>query len=173
MARWAELQAAEPEFAEMLRVLFDSRRHKVLATLRKDGSPRLSGIELSLADGEVWIGSMPGSRKGDDLARDPRLAIQVISDDPDPENPSAWSGDARLSGTAVLVDDPRRLRAMASGEDAGAEPGGGEAEAEPNAGLLYRVDITDAVRSRVADTNDHMVIESWSPSRGYQSVARY
>ena len=171
MARWAELQAAEPEFAERLRVVFDSRRHKVLATLRKDGSPRLSGIEVSLEDGEAWIGSMPGSRKGADLARDPRLAVQVTSEDPDPENPSAWAGDARLSGSASIVDDLSRLRAMASGEDASADAEQGVAE--EGAGLLYRVDITDAVLARVADTNDHMVIESWSPKRGYQSVDRY
>ncbi len=171
MARWAELQAAEPEFAERLRVVFDSRRHKVLATLRKDGSPRLSGIEVSLEDGEAWIGSMPGSRKGADLARDPRLAVQVTSEDPDPENPSAWAGDARLSGSASIVDDLSRLRAMASGEDASADAE--QVVAEEGAGLLYRVDITDAVLARVADTNDHMVIESWSPKRGYQSVDRY
>ena len=171
MARWAELQAAEPEFAERLRVVFDSPRHKVLATLRKDGSPRLSGIEVSLEDGEAWIGSMPGSRKGADLARDPRLAVQVTSEDPDPENPSAWAGDARLSGSASIVDDLSRLRAMASGEDASADAE--QVVAEEGAGLLYRVDITDAVLARVADTNDHMVIESWSPKRGYQSVDRY
>ena len=175
LVRWAELQEAEPEFAERVRALFDSRRHKVLATLRRDGSPRLSGIELSIADGEAWIGSMPGSRKGVDLARDSRLSVQATSEDPDPKNPSVWAGDARLSGRAVVVDDPRRLRAMATGDDAGADPEQtpGEAETAADGGVLFRIEINEAVLSRVAGTNDHMVIESWTAVRGYQSVDRY
>ena len=201
MARWADIEDTAPEFAESVRVLFDSRRHKVLATLRKDGSPRLSGIEVTFADGEVWIGLMPDSRKGADLARDPRLSIQISSADPPPEDPSGWAGDATLSGSAELVDDPERLKSMASGGEAEREAAGetgepsaygGEAEreaagetGEPSAygadadeaqnggGAVYRIEISEAVLTRVAPTNDHMIIESWNPSRGYRSTARY
>jgi hypothetical protein len=35
-----------PEFAERVRRLFDARKHKTIATLRSDGAPRISGIEL-------------------------------------------------------------------------------------------------------------------------------
>jgi hypothetical protein len=36
--------------------VFDLRRHKTLATLRQDGSPRISGIELEFVDGDVVMG---------------------------------------------------------------------------------------------------------------------
>ena len=82
MARWAEIEAAEPEFAAAVRALFDAHRHKVLATVRKDGSPRVSGIELTFADGDVWFGSMAAARKLADLSRDARLALHCASVDP-------------------------------------------------------------------------------------------
>ncbi|MDP9221554.1 MAG: pyridoxamine 5'-phosphate oxidase family protein, partial [Actinomycetota bacterium] len=89
--------------AARARQLFDAHRHKTLATLRSDGSPRISGIEVEFADGEVWLGMMPGSVKARDLGRDPRLALHSASDDPPEADPSSWSGDAKLAGHAVEV----------------------------------------------------------------------
>ena len=82
MARWADIEAAEPDFATRVRTLFDAHRHKTLATLRRDGSPRISGIEVEFADGEAVLGMMPGSVKADDLRRDPRLGLHSASEDP-------------------------------------------------------------------------------------------
>lgn len=170
LATWNELCISEPEFASRVQALFDSRTHKVLATLRKDGSPRLSGIEVTFSDGNVWIGSMPASRKVDDLARDPRLAIHVSSEDPPKDNPGAWAGDARVSGVAERISDPERLRSMAGGSDTPGE-GGDPAETE-GSGVLYRIDLTEVVLTRVAPTNDHLIIESWTPDRGYREFVR-
>ena len=75
MARWGAIEAAEPEFAARVRALFDAGRHKTIATLRADGSPRISGIECEFADGDLTFGSMTGARKGADLHRDPRFAL--------------------------------------------------------------------------------------------------
>ena len=77
MASWAEFASAEPALASRVRQRFDIRKHKTPATLRKDGSPRISGIEVEFADGELFLGMMPGSRKLDDLERDPRLALHT------------------------------------------------------------------------------------------------
>jgi hypothetical protein len=162
LTRWQDILSSQPDFAARVQALFDSRTHKVLATIRKDGSPRLSGVEVTFSDGEVWIGSMLGSRKNDDLARDPRLSLLVSSDDPPKDNPGAWAGDARLSGVAQPVDDPQRLRSMS---------GAGSAAEAPE-GVLYRIDITEAVLTRVAPTNDHLLIESWTPGRGYRETRR-
>ena len=74
MAAWKDVEQAEPEFAARVRRLFEAGRHKTIATLRADGSPRISGIECEFADGELRFGSMPGARKGADLRRDPRFA---------------------------------------------------------------------------------------------------
>jgi hypothetical protein len=153
MARWAEVEAAEPDFAAAVQEKFDAHRHKVMATVRKDGSPRLSGIEVTFSDGDVWFGSMPGARKLADLARDSRLALHCTSDDP-PEDPTTWTGDAKLSGRAVEVDDPERLNAM------------GDGSSEEMSGHLFRVDITEVVLTKVGDPPDHLEVTLWTPEGG-------
>ena len=116
MASWSEIEAAAPELAARARATFDAHRHKVLATLRRDGSPRISGIEASFTDGELWLGMMPGSRKALDLRRDSRMALHSASVDP-PDDPAAWPGDAKLSGRAVDVEDPELLRKLGDPAD--------------------------------------------------------
>ena len=75
MVSWREFEATEPELAERVQRLFDAGRHKTVATLRADGSPRISGIECEFVDGQLRFGSMAHSRKAADLARDPRFAL--------------------------------------------------------------------------------------------------
>jgi len=140
-----------PDFAARVRRIFESRKHKALATLRGDGSPRISGIEFEFQGGEVILGMMPGSRKLEDVSRDPRLAIQGMSEDPAPDDPSSWPGDAKIAGRAEPV---RRLD-------------GGE-ESSP----LFRIDITEVVLTRVGEPADHLVIEFWHPGRGLETRRR-
>src|SRR6478609_1858113 len=103
MARWKDVEGTEPAFAAKVRALFDAGKHKTLATLRADGSPRISGIEVEFKDGELSFGSMPGARKGSDLVRDPRFALHGPSVDPPEGQPSEWPGEAKVAGRAVLV----------------------------------------------------------------------
>jgi len=159
MASWAEIETAAPELAARARAAFDAHKHKVLATLRRDGSPRVSGIEATFADGQLWLGMMPGSRKALDLRRDPRLALHSASLDPPTDDPGSWAGDAKLSGRAVEVDDPALLERLGAGEDAG--------EAH-----LFRVDVAELVHTRVGEPADHLVIELWQEGRGLRTMRR-
>jgi hypothetical protein len=92
MATWDEVSAAAPVFADAARAFFDAHRHKALATLRRDGSPRISAIEAMLVDGELWFGGMLDSRKVLDLLRDPRFALHSASDDPPAWATPRWRG---------------------------------------------------------------------------------
>ena len=120
MARWQAVVDSEPEFARAIQALFDAGRHKTLATLRKDGSPRVSGIEAQFADGHLWIGMMANSQKLADVRRDPRIALHSPSTEPpeDPARGNEWSGDAKLSGRVVRMDDAMR-QAVAAGAPRG------------------------------------------------------
>ena len=158
MASWEEIEAAAPELAGRARAAFDANKHKLLATLRRDGTPRISGIEATFTGGQLWLGMMPGSRKALDLRRDPRLALHSASPDP-PDDPTAWAGDAKLSGRAVEVDDPDLLRKLGAGDDAGSAH-------------LFRVDITELVHTRVGDPPDHLVIDLWQAGRGLRRMRR-
>ena len=131
------------------RTLFDAFVHKTLATLRRDGSPRISGTEVAFVDGELWLGSMWQATKARDLQRDPRFALHSGSADP-----PGWTGDAKLAGRAEEVTDPE-LIARVTGH-----------AAPPGSAHVFRADITELVVVRLGQPADHIVIESWHHGRG-------
>jgi hypothetical protein len=144
---WSELEAAEPDFAASVRARLDAHTHKTLATLRRDGSPRISGIETFWAEGELWFGSMPNAVKARDLQRDPRCALHSGSDDP-PE----WRGDCKLSGAAVELTDPeRRLQLF---RIRGADPPSPDSH-------LFRLVIAEAALVSLNDARDRLIVQSW------------
>jgi hypothetical protein len=143
MPSWSELEAQAPELAAQARAFFDAFTHKTLATVRRDGSPRISGTEVEFRDGEAWLGSMWRSMKALDLQRDPRFALHSGSADP-----SAWTGDAKLAGRAEDVTEP---------------------EATSH---LFRLDISELVVVRMGEPADHIVVESWHEGRGVERVER-
>ena len=151
MVSWNEVEKAEPEFAAKVRGLFDAHKHKTIATLRADGSPRISGIEAEFADGELTFGSMPRARKGADLHRDPRFALHSATTDP-PDDPAGWPGEAKVAGRAYAV------KAL-DGAD------GPEGE-------LFRADLDEVVFTGLNASATLLVIESWRPGAGLRRVER-
>src|SRR6201989_3396513 len=103
MTAWREVEQAEPGFAQRVRALFDAHRHKTIATLRADGSPRISGIDAALEDGELVFGSMADARKGADLRRDPRFALHSATVDPVEGAEAQWPGEAKISRRAIAT----------------------------------------------------------------------
>jgi Pyridoxamine 5'-phosphate oxidase len=148
VASWRQIEAEAPELAATARTLFDADKHKTLATLRRDGSPRISGTELEFVDGELWIGSMWNAVKALDLRRDPRFALHS------PSAADGWSADAKVAGHAEEVSDPE-LKARIVGD---AAPGG--------QAHVFRLDVEELVVVGLGDPADHLVIESWHAGRG-------
>lgn len=155
MPAWGEFEAAEPELAARVRRLFDAGRHKTIATVRADGSPRISGIECEFADGELRFGSMTGARKGADLRRDPRFALHGPTFHPEEGKEGEWPGEAKVAGRAV-----------------GAGPlSSGPANEQPD-GELFVADITEVVVTALDEGATKLVVESWTPGRGLRRVER-
>jgi hypothetical protein len=75
MPSWSALEAEASELVALARSFLDAHAHKTIATLRRDGSPRIRGTKILFADGELWLGSMRHSVKALDLRRDPRFAL--------------------------------------------------------------------------------------------------
>jgi hypothetical protein len=148
MTSWSDIEQEHPEFAAEVRKRFAAGKHCTLATLRKDGSPRISGTEVEFEGGEIWLGSMPGALKALDLRRDARMALHSPTVDPPDDNPSDWLGEAKLAGRAVEVpnDNPA------------------------DKAHRFRIDIDEVALTRVS--GDSLLIESWHPGRGLESRAR-
>jgi hypothetical protein len=155
MASWSEFAAAAPELAERVRARLDAHRHKTIATIRRDGSPRISGTETELRDGELWIGSMWQALKARDLQRDPRFALHSGSDEPDD-----WGGDAKLAGIAEEITEPERVNEL-NGEATGGDPS-----------HLFRLELREVSTVGLDDTRKLLVIDVWTAEGGVRRIKR-
>lgn len=155
MARWSEIEAEVPELAAAARGFLDAHVHKTLATLRRDGSPRISGSETVWHDGDLYVGSMARGVKAADLLRDPRFALHSGSKDPD----DGWTGDAKVAGRMEDVTDTGVRAAIL----------GGDGTSESHA---FRADITELVVVGLNEGRTMMVVESWHEGRGHHRFER-
>lgn len=151
MTSWIDFAREEPRFSGQVRELFTAYKHHVMATLRRDGSPRISGTEVEFADDGLVFGVMAGARRVGDLQRDGRIAIHSHTVDPPEGDPEEWSGDAKISGIAVEVDNP--------GSSDGSH--------------RFRIELTEVVFTKLGTPADHLLIETWHPDRGLGRIERH
>ena len=145
MSTWREVSTAAPELAAAVEARLRAPKHHVVATLRRDGSPRVSGTEVEIRDDGLYLGSMWQAVKARDLQRDGRFALHA-----NPGDGSMAGGDAKISGVAEEVTD---------------HPGAGESH-------LFRLDVTEVVLTSLHPEGDRLVIESWRPGEGLRRVER-
>ena len=150
MTAWQDVERLEPEFAQRVRELLDAHRHKTVATLRSDGSPRISGIEVTFEDGELAFVSMPNARKGADLRRDSRFALHSATVDLVEGSEAQWPGEAKVSGRAAHV---------------------GPSSEGPEGDRFY-ADIAEVVHTHLNVEATKLVVEWWTPRHGLRKVER-
>lgn len=173
MATWTQFTAEAPRIAAIFR-----RRHAatgklcMLATLRADGFPRISPMEPQIFEDRLLLIGMPGTRKFNDLRRDPRLSLHTATVDT-----HVSDGDAKLWGRAVdITDDPAVFERFA--EHLFAETGMDLREIGTD--HFYEVDILGASSVEVVITAggqagvdadvDHLEITTWKTGKA-ESVA--
>ncbi|MDT9699046.1 pyridoxamine 5'-phosphate oxidase family protein [Streptomyces sp. P17] len=152
---WATFSTAEPELAKLVEERFGAYTHHILATLRKDGSPRTTGLEVRFLNGELWLGMMPDSLKALDLRRDPRFALQANPG----EGTGMGGGDVRIRGRAIEVHDPA------------VKAGYGEEVEPPEPFHLFRTELTEVVRTYVED-DKYLVVQVWKPGEPVRLIKR-
>jgi hypothetical protein len=152
---WKAIEQEHPEFAGRVQRLFEAGRHKTIATLRADGSPRISGIECEFTDGDLRFGSMTGARKGADLGRDPRFALHGPTFHPETGKESDWPGEAKIAGRAIP-----------------AGPVSTDGSSEQPDGEMFVADINEVVITALNAEANRLVVESWTPQRGLRRVER-
>jgi PPOX class probable F420-dependent enzyme len=123
-----------------------SRHTCWLATIDPDGRPHVTGIGALWVDGALWFETGETTRKGRNLARDPRCSVSVAT----------VEFDLTVTGVAEKVTDPAVVASMAQQWAAGGWPArvddsGVALTAEfsaPSAGpppwFVYRIEPHDA-----------------------------
>lgn len=154
MSRWQRFADEAPELAAAVRARFEAAKHHVLATLRSDGSPRVSGTEVDFHGPDLTLGSLWGAVKARDLQRDGRCALHA-----NPGDGSMDGGDAKLAGVAVEADEAELRRYIA--------------ERHPPEPLhLFRLDLTEAVLTSIDAEGDAMHLDIWRPGQRVRRLER-
>jgi hypothetical protein len=98
---WKEFAAAEPDLAETGRSLLFQFKVGLafLATVGRDGAPRLHPVCPVLSDDRLFVLITPLSPKRRDLLRDGRYALQSFP------QPKPGSDEFFIAGRAMLIDD--------------------------------------------------------------------
>ncbi|HEX4777184.1 MAG TPA: pyridoxamine 5'-phosphate oxidase family protein [Acidimicrobiia bacterium] len=163
MSTWSDVTRSAPELAAAVRDRFEATGLGLLATVRADGSPRVSGLEPLFALDELWLGMMPDSRKALDLLRDPRFALHSATVDK-----KVVEGDAKVGGRAVPVDD-HDTETFGRFVDAFEERTG---ERLPGGAFhLFRADVREM--SFLKPAGDHLDIDWWTEGGGLRHVDRH
>lgn len=167
MTSWNEFTTAAPRIAEIF-----ARRHAatgklcMMATLRADGSPRISPLEPRVFEGELWLAGMPNTRKFDDLVRDPRFCLHTATVDT-----NVSDGDAKLWGVVEDVMDRSLHQRIAQDlfDETGFDIRGQEFD------HCFRADITSASSVEVGGEGgeDHMDVTIWQSGEPERVVRKH
>jgi hypothetical protein len=152
---WTSFTDDSPELAASVAARFTATKHHVLATLRRDGAPRVSGSEVQFQGGELAVGMMHGSMKALDLLRDGRFALHA-----NPGDGSMSGGDAKVSGVAVEITDAALLAPYVDDVD------------PPTPFHLFYLQPLEVVLTTLHPDGDRLVIETWRPHTGLTRVER-
>jgi hypothetical protein len=159
MASWGELAAAAPALATSGRELIDRFRFVYIATLRRDGTPRISVVEARIVGGELAMSMIPGTLKACDLLRDPRLAVNAPLEHPDDPNE-----EFKLRGRAVEIRESQLKEAVAAAIE------GTSGWCPPLDWHFFSVDIAEA--AFIAWNAGVMRMVRWSLDEGVREVER-
>lgn len=159
---WKDFENAAPQLAGLGAERLLRTGLAIIATIRKDGTPRIDPVEPFFSHGHLLLGMMR-SQKAFDLLRDPRCLLHSSISDP-----GGSEGEFKLRGRAVDV------------RDAGLWEGYRQAYAErwkgpPPDGFPFRVfslDIESAALIRWDIENGVMIMGQWSPDRGVTETRR-
>jgi PPOX class probable F420-dependent enzyme len=102
---WAAIEARLDQGLTQAPETGGPNRHTCwLATINADGSPHVTGIGALWFDGTFWFETGEGTRKGRNIARDPRCTLSV----------AAHEFDLVIEGEAHKVTDPATVADMAA-----------------------------------------------------------
>lgn len=149
--RWEQFEAEQPKLARVGRRCLGEPGVVLIATIRADGSPRVSAVEPLLWAGDLWLSMGWGSRKAFDLRRDSRILVHNVI-----KNREGSGGEYKVRGRAVAESGPSLQEEYAEMVQRllGWTPEVGRFH-------LFRVDVQDVTFIR------------WDPATNDQFVARW
>lgn len=154
---WSEMEHRQPGLAALGRRRLLDPGVVLVATIRGDGTPRISPVEPFILDGTLWLSMLWRSRKAADLLRDPRILVHSVITGRD-----GGEGEFKVRGTARAEGDPvvQARYAAAVGASLGWTP-------EPGHFHLFAVTIGEVAFIRYDDASGDQHVARWPPAREF------
>jgi len=142
---WEQFSVEAPQMAEPVRAKFEANKHHILATLARDGSPRVHGVEVQFVGADLTVGMMFASVKARQLQHDGRFALHA--------NPGEdmGIGDAKIVGIAVEETDAAALDEYIA------------AVHPPPPFHMFRLGLSEVVLTSMHPDGDRLVVRVWRP----------
>jgi hypothetical protein len=150
---WSDLERRQPGLAGLGRQRLLQPGVVLVATIRGDGTPRISPVEPYVLDGTLWLSMLWQSRKAADLLRDRRVLVHSVITSRD-----GGEGEFKIRGTARAEGDPALQRRYAAAVSAslGWSP-------QPGRFHLFGIGIGDVTFIRYDDATGDQHVVRWPP----------
>ena len=154
---WSDVEHAQPRLARRGYQLLIEPGVVLVATIRRDGTARLSPVEPLVMDGELWLSMMWQSGKARDLLRDPRILVHSIV-----TSRAGGGGEFKVRGTARVVTDQEVQRRYADTvkDSLGWSP-------QPGRFHLFAVGISHVSLIRYDTATGDQHVAMWPPGREF------
>ncbi len=152
MATWNEFAEAAPEMAALGLKQFEKFGLAYLATVRKDGAPRVHPVCPLIVQGRLFVATNPTSPKRNDLIRDGRYVIHAL--------PGKEEEEFLIRGRASQVTDAETRAMVVEGAS---QFGDGTLRVEPEE-LVFEYEIEMAATTyweNVGQPDTRPVRRSW------------
>jgi hypothetical protein len=158
---WKDFRSTVPEFAKTAEEVLGTNGLALIGTIRRDGTPRISPVEVFFPREELLMGMMNRSKKALDLLRDPRCVIHNTVSDPEGSQP-----ELKLRGRAIAGEEGMRERYC-------------EAYAvrwkrrppESFPGHVFSLDVDSAAFIRYDTEKNEMTVKRWSAELGFKETS--
>ncbi|WP_455353290.1 pyridoxamine 5'-phosphate oxidase family protein [Streptomyces sp. SYSU K217416] len=155
---WGDFQQVAPDIAARAHAAFERFGFALVGTIRRDGTPRISPVEVHVVRHQLMLVMIAGSHKARDLARDPRLVLQTpVTNAGNPEC------EIKLHGHVTEVDETQReATADAIEETSGWRP----------QGTWHFFTLTLDSASCIEWNEDEMTLKRWDQAHGLRPPER-
>ena len=153
MFSWADFERVAPDLASLGRERFERFGIVLIGTVRSDGGPRVTPVEVYLVQGHLVFNMMWRSLKALDLLRDPRVFVHSVV-----TGREGAEGEFKLRGHAVVIEDARLRAASADAIEAAID------WRPPERSHFFAVDVEAAAFVHYEDDERRMT--PWNRERG-------
>jgi Pyridoxamine 5'-phosphate oxidase len=159
---WKDFKRAAPDLAKSAEAVLGSNGLALIGTIRRDGTPRISPVEVFFPGEELLLGMMKRSRKALDLLRDPRCVVHNTVSDPEGSQPELKLRGRAISGEEGMVE--RYCEGYAK-----------RWKSRPPKsfpGHVFSLDVADATLIRYETEKGEMIVTRWRAGLGVSETRR-